>query len=34
LNIYVAPHQENYSEVLPTPARLNRAVLMWEKTHL
>jgi len=27
LNIYIAPLQENYSEVLPTPARLKRAVL-------
>ena len=26
LNIYIAPLQENYSEVLPTPARLKRAV--------
>jgi len=26
-NIYIAPLQENYSEVLPTPARLNRTVL-------
>jgi len=23
LNIYIAPLQENYSEELPTPARLN-----------
>jgi len=30
-NIYIAPFQENYSEVLPTPARLNKAVLRWEK---
>ena len=27
LNIYIAPLQENYSEALPTPARLKRAVL-------
>src|SRR6218665_4000733 len=27
LNIYIAPLQENYSEALPTPARLNKAVL-------
>jgi len=27
MNIYIAPFQENYSEALPTPARLNRAVL-------
>ena len=25
LNIYIAPLQENYSEALPTPARLKRA---------
>jgi len=31
LNIYIAPLQENYSEELPTPARLNKAVLRWEK---
>jgi len=31
LNIYIAPLQENYSEALPTPARLNKAVLRWEK---
>jgi len=24
LNIYIAPLQENYSEALPTPARLNK----------
>ena len=30
-NIYIAPLQENYSEALPTPARLKRAVLGWEK---
>jgi len=24
LNIYIAPLQENYSEMLPTPARLKR----------
>jgi len=29
LNIYIAPLQENYSEALPTPARLKRAVLSW-----
>jgi len=34
LNIYIAPLQENYSETLPTPARLNRAVLRWEKSSL
>src|SRR6218665_1780313 len=27
LNIYIAPLQENYSEAIPTPARLKRAVL-------
>ena len=27
LNIYIAPLQDNYSEALPTPARLKRAVL-------
>ena len=27
LNFYIAPLQENYSEVLPTSARLKRAVL-------
>jgi len=27
LNIYIAPLQENYSEALPTPARLKRVVL-------
>jgi len=27
LNIYIAPLQEDYSETLPTPARLKRAVL-------
>jgi len=27
LNIYIAPIQENYSDALPTPARLERAVL-------
>jgi len=27
LNIYIALLQENYSEALPTPARLKRAVL-------
>jgi len=26
LNIYIALLQENYSEALPTPARLNKAV--------
>src|SRR6218665_3059771 len=26
LNIYIAPLQEDYSEALPTPARLKRAV--------
>jgi len=31
LNIYIAPLQENYSEALPTPARLKRAVSSWEK---
>ena len=31
LNIYIAPLQENYSEVLPTQARLKGAVLSWEK---
>ena len=31
LNIYIAPFQENYSEALPTPARLKGAVLRWEK---
>ena len=31
LNIYIAQLQENYSEALPTPARLNKAVLRWEK---
>ena len=31
LNIYIAPLQENYSKVLPTPAQLKRAVLRWEK---
>src|ERR1043165_10141682 len=30
-NIYIAPLQENYSEALPTPARLKRAVLRCEK---
>src|SRR6218665_954546 len=28
LNIYIAPLQENYSEVLPTPARSNKANLV------
>ena len=31
LNIYIAPLQESYSRALPTPARLKRAVLRWEK---
>jgi len=31
LNIYIAPLQESYSEALPTPARLNKAVLRWER---
>jgi len=31
LNIYIAPLQKNYSEALPTPAWLNKAVLRWEK---
>ena len=31
LNIYIAPLQENYSEALPTPARLKRAVLVEKK---
>jgi len=26
LNIYIAPLQANYSEAIPTPAWLNRAV--------
>ena len=30
-NIYIVPLQENYSEALPTPARLTRADLRWEK---
>jgi len=30
-NIYIAPLQESYSKALPTPARLKRAVLRWEK---
>jgi len=34
LNIYIAPLQENYSEVLQTPAWLKRAVLRWEKTQV
>jgi len=29
-----APLQENYSEVLRTPAQLKRAVLRWEKTQV
>jgi len=34
LNIYIAPLQENYSEALPTTARLNKAVLRSEKTQV
>ena len=30
-HLYIEPLQENYSEALPTPARLKRAVLSWEK---
>ena len=30
-NICIAPFQENYSEALPTPARLKRAALRWEE---
>jgi len=33
-NIYIAPLQENYSEELPTPAPLKRAVLRWEKAQV
>jgi len=29
LNIYIAPLQVNYSEALPTPARLNKAVVIY-----
>jgi len=31
LNIYIAPLQESFSLVLPTPARSKRAVLWWER---
>jgi len=34
VNIYVAALQEMYSETLPTPAWLKRAVLRWEKAQV
>jgi len=34
LNIYIAPLQENYSEALPTPARIKSAGLRREKTQV